>query len=139
VYLLYWLIALIQDVFSSLFLTVVIILALLILRYLVKKQNKFTRVAEKLSIQYYYFIFLFVQLFIIVSIFSNTVVFLNRLIQNIKSIAVLIASNLLKVSNYFFFYMLFQRLSVSTVIFLQLNCILTQLIINLYNNTTKQK
>ncbi len=138
-YLLYWLIALIQDVFSSLFLTVVIILALLILRYLVKKQNKFTRVAEKLSIQYYYFIFLFVQLFIIVSIFSNTVVFLNRLIQNIKSIAVLIASNLLKVSNYFFFYMLFQRLSVSTVIFLQLNCILTQLIINLYNNTTKQK
>jgi len=139
VYLSTWFVTLIQDVLSSSLLTVVIILALLILRYLVEQQDKLTTVIAKLSIQGHYFVFLFIQLFIIVSIFSSITVFLSEFTYNIKSIAVLIASNLLKISNYFFFYIFLQELFVSAVTFLQINRIVTQVIICLHDKTARQK
>jgi len=49
-----------QDVLFSLLLVIITILALLIFRYLIKKQDKFIKVIKKLFMQYYYFIFLFV-------------------------------------------------------------------------------
>jgi len=139
VHLPHWLVALVQGVLPPSLLAVVMILAPLILRCLVEEQGKLTRVAEELSMQRHYFIFLFVQLFMVVSISSSTAAFLSGLTQDVKSIAALIASNLPKASNYFFSYMLLQGLSVSAATLLQLNRILARLMANLHDNTARQK
>ncbi len=128
-----------QDVLSSLLLAVVIILALLILRYLIEEQDKLTTVAVKLSMQRHYFVFLFVQLFLVISIFSNIAVLLSGFTHDIKSIATLIASNLSKISNYFFFYIFLRELFVSAATLLQINRIVARIIICLYNRTARQK
>jgi len=134
-----WSVALVQGVLPPSLLAVVMILAPLILRYLVEEQGKLTRVATELSMQRHYFIFLFVQLFMVVSISSSTAAFLSGLTQDIKSIAALVASNLPKASNYFFSYMLLQGLSVSAATLLQINRIVARLVACLHDKTPRQK
>lgn len=128
-----------QDVLSFSLLIVVMILAFLVLRCLIEKQDKLTRVIAKLFMQRHYFVCLFVQLFMIVSIFLSIAIFLSELTQDIKSIVALIASNLLKVNNYFFSYMLLQRLFVNAITLLQINRIVTRIMTCLHNKTTRQK
>jgi len=75
----------------------------------------------------------------IVLIFLNITIFLSEFTQDVKLIVALIASNLLKTNNYFFFYMFLQEFFVNVVTLLQLNRILAQFIINLHNNIARQK
>lgn len=97
------------------------ILLFIIFQFLIAKQKKYIQIAIELSMQRYYFFFLFFQLFIIVSISSNVITILNELTQNFKSIATLVTSNLSKINNYFFFYILLQDLFVNATTLLQLN------------------
>lgn len=134
-----WFVALVQGVLPSTLLAVVMILAPLVLRRLVEEQGKLTRVAVELSMQRHYFVFLFVQLFMVVSISSSTAAFLSGLTHDIKSIAALVASNLPKASNYFFSYMLLQGLSVSAATLLQINRIAARIMAGLHDKTARQK
>jgi len=78
-------------------------------------------------------------LFIVILISSNATTILNKLTQNFKFIATLVTSNLLKINNYFFFYIFLQDLFINATTLLQLNQVFTQLVAYFYNNIVKQQ
>ncbi|KAI5284458.1 hypothetical protein KEM54_001319, partial [Ascosphaera aggregata] len=107
-----WLLSAVQGLLPPLFLSVLMALLPIILRYLSKAQGNRTGMAVELTVQKYYFAFLFVQLFLIVSI-SSSFSTMFRSVTNFTSIPSLLAQNIPRASNYFFSYMVLQALSVS--------------------------
>lgn len=71
------------------------------LRTLANCQGIFSRYTVEKNIQMYYFTFLFVQIFLTVSMSACVVDFLGQVIS-IESIPVALAQNLHKASNYFY-------------------------------------
>ncbi|KAF7718943.1 Rsn1 domain-containing protein [Penicillium ucsense] len=107
-----WLISAIQGVLPALFLAILVALLPLILRFLSKTQGLHTGMAIELTVQNYYFAFLFVQLFLVVTIASSASTILNN-VTNVTSWPELLATNIPRSSNYFFSYMILQAMSVS--------------------------
>lgn len=91
------------------------LLALLpvILRLLARTQGVHTGMAVELAVQDYYFAFLFVQVFLVVSISSGFTNVITQLSDNPTNVPGILAQNLPRSTNYFFSYMLLQALSVS--------------------------
>ncbi|KAJ5663432.1 hypothetical protein N7507_004163 [Penicillium longicatenatum] len=107
-----WFISAIQGILPALFLAILMALLPVILRFLCKKQGVHNGMAIELTVQMYYFAFLFVQLFLVVTIASS----FSTIIENatdVTSWPTLLASNIPKSSNYFFSYMILQAMSVS--------------------------
>ena len=107
-----WFISAVQGVLPALFLSILVALLPLILRFLSKAQGVHTGAAVELAVQNYYFAFLFVQLFLVVSISSSFSTIIDNAID-VSSWASMLAQNIPKSSNYFFSYMILQALSVS--------------------------
>lgn len=97
------------------------LLALLpvILRFLAKIQGNHTGMAVTLSVQNYYFTFLFVQLFLVVSISSGITNTITQLSDNPTNVPGILAANLPRATNYFFSYMILQALGMSSTALLQ--------------------
>ncbi|KAL8953498.1 MAG: hypothetical protein Q9222_000645 [Ikaeria aurantiellina] len=91
------------------------LLALLpvILRFLARSQGSYTGMGVELSVQNYYFTFLFVQVFLVVSISSGITNTITQLSSNPTNVPGILAQNLPRATNYFFSYMVLQALSVS--------------------------
>ncbi|KAL2267660.1 hypothetical protein VTJ83DRAFT_4937 [Remersonia thermophila] len=87
-------------------------------------QGSKTGAQKSEMVQTYYFAFLFVQVFLVVSITSGTLQTLSSLSQNIASTPSLLAENLPKAANYFFAYMILQALSTSSATLLQTRTLL---------------
>jgi hypothetical protein len=107
-----WFISAIQGILPALCLAILMALLPLILRFLSRTQGLFTGMSIELTVQNYYFAFLFVQLFLVVTIASS----FSTVIENITDVTSwpeLLASNIPKSSNYFFSYMILQAMSVS--------------------------
>ena len=115
-----WIIAVIQGILPQALLGLLLLVLPMILRLLAKNQGVQTGMAVELAVQDYYFAFLFVQVFLVVSISSGITTILKELTSNPVSVPSLLAQNLPKASNYFFSYMLLQALSVSAGALLQL-------------------
>ena len=111
----------------------------IILRRIILKQKIHTRIAIELSMQIYYFVFLFVQIFFMISIFFNAIAFMNDLTKNFKFIVVLLTQNLLKINNYFFLYILLQILSINVIIFLQITRLIVFDFEYVHDNISKKK
>ncbi|KAJ5628700.1 hypothetical protein N7490_010928 [Penicillium lividum] len=114
-----WLISAIQGILPATFLAILMALLPVILRFLSKKQGIHTGMAIELTVQNYYFAFLFVQLFLVVTVASS----FSTIIENATNVAswpTLLASNIPKSSNYFFSYMILQAMSVSAGALMQL-------------------
>ncbi|CAG8207018.1 unnamed protein product [Penicillium salamii] len=107
-----WFISACQGILPALCLAILMALLPLILRFLSKAQGIFTGMAVELTVQNYYFAFLFVQLFLVVTIASSFSTIIER-ITDVTSWPELLASNIPKSSNYFFSYMILQAMSVS--------------------------
>lgn len=107
-----WLVSAIQGVLPALFLAILMALLPLILRFLSRTQGLHTGMAIELTVQNYYFAFLFVQLFLVVTIASSIGTILDN-VTNVTSWPELLAINIPKSSNYFFSYMILQAMSVS--------------------------
>lgn len=88
--------------------------------------------------QDYYFAFLFVQIFAVISVSSSVAAVLNGLSHDIESTATLLTQSLPKASNYFFSYMLLQGLSVSASALLQLDRLFQFAFGLLVDNTARQ-
>ncbi|KAL8772178.1 MAG: hypothetical protein Q9209_002613 [Squamulea sp. 1 TL-2023] len=111
---------LISGVLPQTLLALLLALLPIILRFLANVQGNHTGMAVELSVQNYYFTFLFVQVFLVVSIstgFTNTI---TQLSQNPTNVPGILASNLPRSTNYFFSYMLLQALTVSAGALVQL-------------------
>lgn len=107
-----WFISACQGILPALCLAILMALLPLILRFLSRAQGNFTGMAVELTVQNYYFAFLFVQLFLVVTIASSFSTIIER-ITDVTSWPELLASNIPKSSNYFFSYMILQAMSVS--------------------------
>lgn len=107
-----WLISAVQGILPALFLAILMALLPLILRFLSRTQGLHTGMAIELTVQNYFFAFLFVQLFLVVTIASSFSTILEN-ITNVTSWPDILAQNIPKSSNYFFSYMILQAMSVS--------------------------
>lgn len=107
-----WFISAVQGILPPLFLAILMAILPLILRFLSKTQGLHTGMAVELTVQNYYFAFLFVQLFLVVAISSSFSTIINH-VTDVTSWPELLAQNIPSSSNYFFSYMILQALSVS--------------------------
>lgn len=107
-----WLVSAVQGILPPLFLSILMALLPLILRFLSRNQGVHTGMSMELTVQNYYFGFLFVQIFLVVSISSGFSTIFNS-ITDVTSVPSLLAQNIPKASNYFFSYMVLQAMSVS--------------------------
>lgn len=134
-----WLLVVLQGVLPPCLLALVMILLPPTLYSLVAQQGICTQIDLELLVQDYYFYFLFIQIFLVVSVSSSVAAVLSGLTQDVTSIAALLAQELPKSGNYFFSYMLLQGLSVSAASLLQIGRLLSLLMGLLLDNTARQK
>ena len=134
-----WLLSAIQGVLPPLFLAILMALLPLILRFLCRAQGLHTGMAIELTVQNYYFAFLFVQLFLVVAISSSFSVVLDH-IADVTSWPEMLAQNIPVSSNYFFSYMILQALSVSAGALVQIFSLVSWFILApLLDNTARKK
>ena len=107
-----WFVSAVQGVLPALFLAILMAILPLLLRFLSKKQGVHTGMAVELTVQNYYFAFLFVQLFLVVTVSSSFSAILDST-SDVSSWPNKLAENIPKSSNYFFSYMILQAMSVS--------------------------
>jgi len=135
-----WLSEIIQDVLSQLMLIVLTVLLSLILRIVTSWQDLLTKTTVKLSLQKYYFVFLFVQNFLTMSFSFSITIIAQDILHGLNSALALLVRNLLKASNYFFFYLILQDLSMSADALLQVESLINWLILASWmNRTSRQK
>ena len=121
-----WLRSVLQGVLPAVLLGLLLFLLPIILRFLVRLQGTASGMLVEISVQRYYFCFLFVQLFLVVSIASALTQFfaLFTSVDGFTNIPSLLGTNIPKASNYFFSYMLLQALSVSSGALLQVGSLI---------------
>lgn len=134
-----WVLSIVQGVLPPVLLALLLFLLPAILRWLVKQQGVQTGAAMELSVQNYFFAFLFIQVFLIVSISSGITSALKDLIRDVASAPALLAANLPRASNYFFSYMILQALSVSAGALLQVGNLLGWLFMARLDTTPREK
>ncbi len=120
-----WVISVVQGVLPQVMLALLMAVLPMILRLLAVKQGCLTGNSVELTVQNYYFIFLFVQIFLIVSISSGVTTAMRQLLRSVGSAPAILAINLPRASNYFFSYMLLQAFSVSAGALLQIGSLIT--------------
>ncbi|RDW64209.1 hypothetical protein BP5796_10711 [Coleophoma crateriformis] len=111
-----------------------------ILHFLALVQGAQTGTQLERTVQNYYFAFLFVQVFLVVSVSTGAITTLASSVSNLTSIPDLLATNLPKAANYFFSYMILQALSTSSGTLLQIGTLIMWFILpKLFDNTARQK
>ncbi|PGH12545.1 hypothetical protein AJ80_06706 [Polytolypa hystricis UAMH7299] len=134
-----WLLSAIQGILPPLFLSILMAILPLILRFLSRTQGVSTGMAVELTVQNYYFAFLFVQLFLVVSISSGFTTIFNS-IKDVTSVPELLAQNIPRASNYFFSYMVLQAMSVSAGALVQIFSLVSWFILApIVDNTARMK
>ncbi|PBP28458.1 hypothetical protein BUE80_DR000563 [Diplocarpon rosae] len=129
----------VAGVLPTLALAILLALVPIILKYLATVQGAQTGVEKQRSVQNYYFAFLFVQVFLVVSISGGALAALGSA-TDLTSIPETLATQLPKAANYFFSYMILQALSTSSGTLLQIGTlILWYLLPKLFDNTARQK
>ena len=135
-----WFRAVLQGVLPQVLLALLLLLLPMIMRFLSKLQGDHTGMAVELSVQTYYFGFLFTQLFLVVSISSGITTILPEIAKSPGNVPSLLAENLPRASNYFFSYMLLQALSVSAGALVQIGGLVSWfLLAPILDSTARQK
>ncbi|EME47091.1 hypothetical protein DOTSEDRAFT_69155 [Dothistroma septosporum NZE10] len=111
--------SIIQGLLPPALLALILLLVPIIFRLLVKQQGVATGNAKELGVQQWYFAFLFIQVFLVVTISGGLTTFFSEAASNPGSIVSQLASNLPKASTYFFSYLTVQALSNSASALLQ--------------------
>ncbi|KAK9471512.1 uncharacterized protein V1510DRAFT_367844 [Dipodascopsis tothii] len=94
----------------------------------------------QMTVQGSYFAFLFIQVFLVVTIASSVTTVIEQLTNNPASIPMLLATNLPKASNFFFSYLILQGLAVSASAILQVGPLVSLKFVGpLSDQTARQK
>ena len=135
-----WLSGIVQGVLPQLMLVILTTLLPVILRFITGWQGLSTETAVELSLQKCYFVFLFIQNFLTVSLSSSITAIAQDLLHGVNHAPTLLARNLPKASNYFFSYLTLQGLSVSAGALLQAGSLISWLILSPWmDRTPRQK
>jgi len=127
------------GVLPALFLSILLALVPVILNFAATLQGVQTGVQKQKSVQRFYFAFLFVQVFLVVSISGGALAAVSS-VENITSVPETLATQLPKAANYFFSYMILQALSVSSGTLLQLFTLICWFVLpKIFDNTARQK
>ncbi|KAH7115714.1 putative DUF221 domain protein [Dactylonectria macrodidyma] len=136
----------IAGVLPSLIISLLLYLVPLIFDSLAQLKGAKTGSQKIEFVQFFYFTFLFIQLFLVVSITSSFAASLDQLLDSVQKLQTggdildLLATNLPKGSNYFFSYMILQALSTSSSTLLQAPAIFRWYIISrLADSTPREK
>ncbi|KAI1083491.1 DUF221-domain-containing protein [Whalleya microplaca] len=130
----------VAGVLPAILLAVLLLLVPIIMDFLAGFKGAKTGAQKTETVQKFYFAFLFVQVFLIVSLASSALATLEALTQNPTSVPDVLAENLPKAANYFFSYMILQALSVSSGTLLQIGALVNWYIIARFtNNTARNK
>lgn len=132
--------SIIQGIVPPFLLTLLLALLPVILRLMARVQGGPTGMSVELTVQNYYFAFLFVQVFLVVSISSGITTVFTEITQGPQNVPAILAGNLPKASNYFFSYMILQAFSVSAAALVQLLALFKWFVLApLLDNTARQK
>jgi len=137
-----WFRSVLQGVLPTALLGLLMFLLPVILRFLVRLQGTQSGMLVELSVQRYYFFFLFVQLFLVVSIGNAVTTFVSYFtsVDGWTSIPSLLGQTIPRASDYFFSYMLLQALSVSAGALLQVDSLFGWFIMApLFDSTARAK
>lgn len=132
----------ISGVLPAIFLAILLAVVPMILSYLAFVQGAQTGTERERSVQNYYFAFLFVQVFLVVSVSTGALVSLVSINSSstITAIPETLATQLPKAANYFFSYMILQALSTSSGTLLQIATLVLWFVMpKLFDNTARQK
>ncbi|UKZ73871.1 hypothetical protein TrVFT333_001525 [Trichoderma virens FT-333] len=136
----------IAGVLPAVVLALLLFLVPMILNILAEIKGAKTGAQKSEFVQIFYFAFLFVQVFLIVSIASFFAASIDKLVDNIaeldsvKAVLDLLATNLPKAANYFFSYMILQAMSTSSGTLLQIGALFVWFILSrLLDNTARSK
>ncbi len=134
-----WLISFVQGVLPPAFLALLFVLLPIILRFLADITGPSNGGEKELLVQNFYFAFVFVQLFLVVSISTGITSTIHTLLDNPISIPQTLAQNLPKSANYFFSYMILQALSISSGTLLQIGSIIVIALFHFLDTTPREK
>ncbi|KAF4916171.1 hypotheticall protein [Colletotrichum fructicola] len=136
----------IAGVLPAILLALLLVIVPLILEQLAMVRGVKTGTQRAEFVQRFYFVFLFIQVFLVVSITSFFVAsadeFLQKFeqLQSVTFILDTLATNLPKAANYFFSYMMLQALSVSSGTLLQIGALITwYLLARILDSTARAK
>ncbi|KAJ4341747.1 hypothetical protein N0V95_007139 [Ascochyta clinopodiicola] len=134
-----WVISFIQGVLPPLLLAVLFAVLPIILRLLAGATGTTTSGERELLVQNFYFAFVFIQLFLVVSLSSGITATIEKITNNPISVPQTLAENLPKAANYFFSYMILQALSISSGTLLQIGSVLVIVFFGFFDTTPRQK
>jgi hypothetical protein len=136
----------VAGVLPAIFLALLLFLIPIILGLLAQFKGAKTGVQKTEFVQVFYFAFLFIQVFLIVSIASFFAASVDKLVDNfaglrsVDDVLNLLATNLPKAANYFFSYMILQAMSTSSGTLLQVGTLIVWYIIaRMFDSTARQK
>lgn len=112
-------ISIFQGLVPPLLLLIILLLVPMIFRALIQQQGVPTRTLRELGLQKWYFAFLFIQVFLIVSITNGITQFIQAIATNPTGIPEALAQNLPSAANYFYSYLAVQALGNSAGALLQ--------------------
>ncbi|KAF2502267.1 DUF221-domain-containing protein [Lophium mytilinum] len=134
-----WVINLIQGVLPPAFMAILFAILPLLMRFLAGFSGVATAGERELRVQSFYFAFVFIQLFLVVSISAGITRTIRNIINNPVSIPGTLATNLPGASTYFFSYMILQALSISSGTLLQIGRVVMMLLTGFLDTTARQK
>lgn len=112
-------ISIIQGLLPPVLLALILLLVPIIFRLLVKQQGVPTGNAREMGVQVWYFAFLFIQVFFVVTLSGGLTAFFSSIASQPDQVIKNLAGNLPKAANYFFSYLMVQALSSSASALLQ--------------------
>ncbi|KAK8151807.1 hypothetical protein IWX90DRAFT_490802 [Phyllosticta citrichinensis] len=135
-----WLKSVIQGVLPPTLQALLLLLLPDIFRLLVEFTGVPTRMQVELDLQAYWFIFLFVQVFLVVTLSSGLTNVIQQIANSPLSVPQILAQNLPKGSNYFYSYMILQALTSSSMSLSQIAALFQWFILRkILDSTARQK
>lgn len=134
-----WAISFIQGVLPPAFLAILFAVLPIVLRFLAGMTGTTTSGERELLVQNFYFTFVFVQLFLVVSISTGVTAAIEQLVNDPISIPATLAQKLPKAANYFFSYMILQSLSISSGTLLQIGAVAVIVFLRFLDTTPREK
>ncbi|KAI7213295.1 DUF221-domain-containing protein [Hortaea werneckii] len=133
-------ISIIQGLLPPVLLSVILALVPIIFRLLVHQQGVPTGNAREMGVQVWYFAFLFIQVFFVVTLSSGLTEFFKALASQPDQVVKNLAENLPKAADYFFSYLMVQALSSSASALLQTGSLVVWFLLGpLLDSTPRQK
>jgi hypothetical protein len=134
-----WLISFIQGVLPPACLAILFAVLPILLRFLAGMTGTTTSGERELLVQNFYFAFVFVQLFLVVSIATGITAVIDELLNHPFNIPQTLAEHLPKSANYFFSYMIIQALSISSGTLLQIGAVVVIIFLRFLDTTPREK